>query len=65
MGRTGTADVCGRQCQRHKPAADSHGINRCPEPDKFLPAVSIRIHTVTVMFFFEAPPVNRSALVLI
>ena len=55
--------VCRRQRRLHKQAADSNGINRRPEPDQFRPAVSIRIHTKTVLFFFEEPPVNRSALV--
>ena len=56
--------VCRRQRRRHKQAADSNGINRRPEPGQVRPAVSIRIHTITVLFFFEEPPVNRSALVI-
>jgi hypothetical protein len=40
--------VCRRQRRLHKQAADSNGINRRPEPDQVRPAVSIRIHTITV-----------------
>jgi IS5 family transposase len=40
--------VCRRQRRRHKQAADSNGINRRPEPGQVQPAVSIRIHTITV-----------------